>query len=136
MSDNVMSARRKVVIGILSLITIGCICIGIYFLTRKSDKNKQNSPFDTFDASDASDNKSKGIGLLIFGIFLFVITVFIAISPNNDSYPSSYPSSYPYPYSDVGYNLDPYPYPYEDQYITIPVTYRPKQFPYPYPYPF
>lgn len=133
MSENVMSARRKVVIGILSLITIGCICIGIYFLTRKSDKNKQNSPFDTFDASD---NKSKGIGLLIFGIFLFVITVFIAISPNNDSYPSSYPSSYPYsypyPYSDVGYNLDPYPY--EDQYITIPVTYRPKQFPYPYPF--
>jgi hypothetical protein len=135
MSENVMSARRKVVIGILSLITIGCICTGIYFLTRKSDKNKQNSPFDTFDASD---NKSKGIGLLIFGIFLFVITVFIAISPNNDSYPSSYPYSYPYPYSDVGYNLDPYPYPYpypyEDQYITIPVTYRPKQFPYPYPF--
>ncbi len=125
MSENVMSARRKVVIGILSLITIGCICTGIYFLTRKSDKNKQNSPFDTFDASD---NKSKGIGLLIFGIFLFVITVFIAISPNNDSYPSSYP------YSDLGYNLDPYPYPYEDQYITIPVTYRPKQFPYPYPF--
>ena len=126
MSENVMSARRKVVIGILSLITIGCICIGIYFLTRKSDKNKQNSPFDV------SDNKSKGIGLLIFGIFLFVITVFIAISPNNDSYQSSYP------YSDVGYNLDPYPYPYpyEDQYITIPVTYRPQQFPYPYPYPF
>lgn len=129
MSENVMSARRKVVIGILSLITIGCIGTGIYFLTRKSDKNNQNSSFDAFDASD---NKSKGIGLLIFGIFLFVITVFIAISPNNDSYPSSYP----YPYSDVGYNLDPYPYtyPYEDQYINIPVTYRPKQFPYPYPF--
>jgi len=120
MSENTeMSLNRKIAVGILSVLTISFMGAGIYFLSKKTEKEDHQENFS---------NNAKGYTFLSVGIVLLISTIITVINPtfrydpyldpyldqpfrrhhNHRNYYSSYHRPYPYPYPR---RPTPYPYP-------------------------
>jgi len=110
MTDNnksTLSPTRKIVIGLLSFLSIGLLGLGTYFLTRKT--NNEDTNFQ---------NKSNGGGCIAVGSFLLFITIIIAFNPTLSFY--SHPNMYPNVYPNVYPN---YPNVYPNVYPNYPNVY-------------
>jgi hypothetical protein len=115
-----MSVNRKIAVGILSVLTISFMGAGIYFLSKKTDKEDHQENFS---------NNAKGYTFLSVGIVLLISTIITVINPtfrydpyldpyldqpfrrhhnHHRNYYSSYHRPYPYPYPR---RPTPYPYP-------------------------
>jgi len=115
-----MSLNRKIAAGILSVLTISFMGAGIYFLSKKTDKEDHQENFS---------NNAKGYTFLSVGIVLLISTIITVINPT--------------------FSYDPYLDPYLDQPFRrhhnhhrnyYSSYHRPRPYPYPrrptpYPYP-